>query len=98
MIRIFISLAVFALLMMAASLCLGLYLGDIHNVRDTDTLHLATVHRLLGLAAAIVVVLANSITVTYFVGTGRWCKEVSEAYELDPQFVRRSAKIKRGRG
>src|SRR4051812_48988881 len=32
-----------------------------------------TVHMLLGAAAALVTVLVNSITVTYFIGTSRWC-------------------------
>ena len=95
MVRIFTTLAVFAVLLMGATLCLGLYLGDIHNVRDPDKLHVATVHRLMGVASAIVVVLVNSIVVTYFIGTGRWCKEVSEPYELDPQYVRRSVTLKR---
>jgi hypothetical protein len=33
--------------------------------------------------------------VTYFIGTSRWAKEVVEAYELDPEFARRSTALKR---
>ena len=40
----------------------------------------ATVHRLTGVATALAVVLVNSIVVTYFIGTSRWCKEVCETY------------------
>ncbi|HZZ27694.1 MAG TPA: hypothetical protein VFE46_06765 [Pirellulales bacterium] len=95
MIRIFTTLAWFALLMMVAALCLGLYLGDIHGQRDPMVLHLATVHRLLGAAAALVVVLVDSIVVTYFIGTSRWCKEVVETYHLDANLLRRSVLLKR---
>ncbi len=95
MIRIFTTLAITAVLLMAAALLLGLYVGDIHGTKDADTLRWAMVHRLMGLGAALAVVLVNSIVMTYFIGTSRWCKEVSETYQLDPQFVQRSAALKR---
>ena len=95
MVRIFTTLAIFALAMVAAALVLGLYLGDIHGKRDVDTLRLATIHRLLGIGAAIVVALVDSIAVTYFIGTSRWCKEVSEAYGLEPELAGKSARLKR---
>ena len=53
------------------------------------------VHRLFGIATALVVVLVNSIAMTYFVGTSRWCREVVETYQLDAELVRRSAVLKR---
>jgi hypothetical protein len=52
-------------------------------------------HMLLGIAAGLVTILVNSITVTYFVGTSRWCREVVEAYRLSTDYVQRSQKIKR---
>jgi hypothetical protein len=52
-------------------------------------------HVLLGTAAALVTVLVNSIAVTYFIGTSRWCKEVSDTFGLDPAYAQRSARIKR---
>lgn len=52
-------------------------------------------HSLCGIAASLVTVLVNSITVTYFVGTSRWCREVVETYHLDPELVRRSQQLKR---
>ncbi|HEY2760731.1 MAG TPA: hypothetical protein VGI75_08305, partial [Pirellulales bacterium] len=60
MIRIFTTLALFSLVMMIAALVLGLYLGDIHGVNDPDTLRWAMVHRLLGMGAALAVVLVDS--------------------------------------
>lgn len=52
-------------------------------------------HTLLGIAAGLVTILVNSITVTYFVGTSRWCREVCEAYRLSSDFVARSQRLKR---
>jgi hypothetical protein len=96
MIRIFSTLAITAVLLMAAALLLGLYVGDIHGTQDADVLRWAMVHRLVGLVAALVVVLVNSIVMTYFIGTSRWCKEVTETYRLDPRNLERSVRLKRG--
>ncbi len=52
-------------------------------------------HTLFGVAAALVTLLVNSITVTYFIGTSRWCKEVVDAYRLDPQLTQKSLVLKR---
>jgi hypothetical protein len=93
--RIFPVLALFALLFVAATLLLGLSLGELNKDATKETLRWATVHRLSGVAAALAVVLADSIVVTYFIGTSRWCKEVAEAYKLDPSFIQRSAALKR---
>jgi hypothetical protein len=54
-----------------------------------------TLHMLLGAASALVTVLVNSITVTYFIGTSRWCKEVCEAYGLSDNLAERSTRLKR---
>lgn len=93
--RIFAVMAVFATVLMAATLVLGLSLGDVTNAEDQTAQRWATVHRLSGVAAALVVVLVNSIAVTYFVGTSRWCREVVETYSLAPDLARRSQRLKR---
>ena len=54
-----------------------------------------TMHLLFGLAASLVTVLVNCITVTYFIGTNRWCKEVAATYQLDEELVERANSIKR---
>ncbi len=95
MTRIFISLAWLAMVMMGAALIVGLSIGELDVNASADTLRWATVHRLAGIAAALSVVLVHSIVVTYFIGTSRWCKEVSETYGLDASFVRRSTLLKR---
>ena len=53
------------------------------------------VHLLLGLLAVLMTIFVNSLSVTYFVGTGRWCKEVTQAYSLSPVWIERSTAIKR---
>jgi hypothetical protein len=53
------------------------------------------VHRLSGVFSGLMVVLVNSMTVTYFIGTGRWCREVAETYDLAPALIDRSKQLKR---
>jgi len=53
------------------------------------------VHSLLGVGGALVTVLVNSISVTYFIGTSRWCREVVEAYRLPEDLAQRSTRLKR---
>jgi hypothetical protein len=95
--RIFFPLALLALSAVSAVLILGLYLHtkDVRNALDADAQRLATVHRLAGIAAGLCVMLVDSVVVTYFIGTSRWTKEVSETYRLDPSFVGRSNRLKR---
>lgn len=95
MTRVFSILAGFSIVFMAATLVLGLTLGDIRNPADQVAQRWATVHRLSGVAAALLVVLVNSIVVTYFIGTSRWCKEVVSIYPIDEVLAARSARLKR---
>lgn len=55
----------------------------------------ASFHKLFGIASALVTMLVNSVAITYFVGTSRWCLEVSEAYRLDLQRVELCRRLKR---
>lgn len=82
---------------MIAVMGLGLYLHefDVRNPKDAEAQRLATMHRLTGIAAGLCVLLVESVVITYFVGTSRWTKEVSEAYQLDRSFVLRSSRLKR---
>ena len=52
-------------------------------------------HRLLGVGAALVTILVCCVSVTYFVGTSRWSKEVVDTYHLAPELAEESARIKR---
>jgi hypothetical protein len=54
-----------------------------------------TLHMLLGSAASLLAILVNSITITYFIGTSRWCKEVCEAYKIEGELADKSTRLKR---
>jgi len=132
MARIFLALAVFAVVLLTANLVLGLVLGDMgaatgryaqaaarfENLRRSETATNAEVsaaeatknesltalvtaknrfrpHVWLGVATALVAVLVNCISMTYFIGTSRWCREVVEAYGLDEELAERSRRLKR---
>ena len=65
-------------------------LQDLEPLRKRTNLHM-----LVGITASLVAVLVNSISVTYFIGTSRWCREVVEAYHLDPALADQSQTLKR---
>ena len=54
-----------------------------------------TLHMLLGSAASLMAILVSSVTVTYFIGTSRWCKEVCDTYQIGGELADRAAKTKR---
>lgn len=97
MTRILFTLGSMSVILMAAAMVLGISIGDLYAepFPTTETQAWATVHRLTGLVAALAVVLVESIIVTYFIGTSRWCKEVVDTYQLDPADVRASNQLKR---
>ena len=92
--RVFVTLAFLSLTLMVTALVLGLGIGQLHPGADPQTLRWASVHRLVGMAAALAVILVNSIAVTYFVGTSRWTKEVAETYQLPASLVRAAQQLK----
>lgn len=95
--RIITPLASLTILLMLLTLAVGLWLGtgDIRDPADTAARSWFRLHFLLGVATGLAVVLVNSIAVIYFIGTGRWCKEVVQTYSLDPAITARSARLKR---
>jgi hypothetical protein len=95
MTRIFPTLAALSIGLFLASLILGLSIGDLYDNPTDATLRTRGIHMLTGTAAALAVVFVHSIVVTYFIGTSRWCKEVTETYRLDPAPLRRSTQLKR---
>ena len=99
MTRIFTTLALLSLGLFLAAGVLGLSIGDLYERADQTAFQAAFkmrgVHMLAGMAAALAVVLVHSIVITYFVGTSRWCKEVTETYLLDPAALLRSNQLKR---
>jgi hypothetical protein len=95
MTRIFPTLAATSLGLFLVAVVLGLCIGDLYHDIDSTTFKLRGIHMLTGTAAALAVVFVHSIAVTYFIGTSRWCKEVTETYQLEPDSLRRSTQLKR---
>jgi hypothetical protein len=97
MTRILPALALVSVMLLGAALIMGLTMDDV-NVPPAGSLadwHPTRTHFLTGVAAALFVVFVESIVVTYFIGTSRWCREVVETYGLDPRLVIRSNQLKR---
>jgi hypothetical protein len=97
MTRIFLTLASLSIILLVAPMVMGLSMGDLYErpMPSRETLHWATLHRLTGVAAALAVVFVESVVVTYFIGTSRWCKEVVDTYQLDRAHVLASNQLKR---
>ena len=132
MARIFLALALFAVLLLVANLILALTIGDFgaasqryvsareasrsidespdvtaqKQQTERERLSLATAalneqrkrfwpHVWLGIVATLVCLLVNCISVTYFIGTSRWCREVTEAYGMDSSLAEQSQSLKR---
>jgi hypothetical protein len=94
--RILAHLGFVSLLLVAVALVIGLWVPDLYGGNPAEkTLRLATAHRLTGTAAALGVVFVESLIVTYFIGTSRWCREVVEVYQLDKGLADESQRLKR---
>ena len=72
---------------------LGLLIGD---PRQLDRAVQAGVqyHFLTALAALCFATLVHAIVFTYFMGTGRWIEETSQAYRLPADFYRENQRVK----
>lgn len=89
-------LASLSLMLMAVALALGFTIGDLYaDPPAAETFIWRGRHMLTGVAAALAIVLVESIAVTYFVGTSRWVKEVTETYRLPADDLAESTWLKR---
>jgi hypothetical protein len=95
MTRIFSTLAVIDALALLAAFAVGTVSklrGSVLNPDDPTYL----VHFVLGLFAALVTLLVHCLIFTYFLGTGRWVKEVALAYGIaDDPLPRTTRELKR---
>ena len=69
---------------------------DVAETRLKRARQAGSLHIILGIISVLMVVLVCSIAVTYFIGTGRWCREVTEAYRMEPAILAESQSLKRG--
>jgi len=75
---------------------LGLMIGDLYEKPPSEAVvRWKGIHLLTGTSAALAVIFVHSIAITYFVGTSRWCKEVTETYRLDLKPLQQSTQLKR---
>lgn len=89
MTQLFLILASLNILALLATFLMG----TLSRFVDHD---IYVVHFSLGLFSAIGTLLVHCIIFTYFLGTGRWVKEVSLAYRLpDAAFYKRTRELKR---
>jgi hypothetical protein len=94
MTRIFTTLAVFSTLSLLATIAVGFVSMALEVSELKKDVYL--VHFFLGLTTALVILLVHCIIFTYFLGTGRWVKEVGLAYELpDEHLPRLTRELKR---
>jgi len=95
MTRIFLMLASAETVALLASFVLGIVSHFRHgSQRPEESIYLA--HFMVGLLTAIGSLLVHCIIFTYFLGTGRWVKEVKLAYQLsDVPLPRLTRELKR---
>lgn len=91
--QIFLTLASLATIFLIATIVMGLNVGDAKSL-DQATQSRISSHMLVGLGALTFVTLVHAITLTYFMGTGRWIEETSQAYSLGDAFHSQNQKLK----
>ncbi|MCP4169557.1 MAG: hypothetical protein GY758_02150 [Fuerstiella sp.] len=91
--RIFLSLVVISTILLVAAATFGLNIGDARSL-DTSAQSRVSMHMLVGLGALTFATLVHAICLTYFMGTGRWIEETSNAYSLEPSWYDRTQRLK----
>jgi len=91
--RIFLTLAVITILCFLGTGTLGLSIGDVSSPNPQTQTGIST-HMLVGMGTLTFAMLVHAITLTYFMGTGRWLEETSNAYALDASFYNTNQQIK----
>jgi hypothetical protein len=92
--RIFTSLAVLGNLALLAVFWLGWSIGD--DPLSVETRDQMATHFRWALACGPIALLVHSVAFTYFMGTGRWIEETSEAYKLGSEFRNQNVRLKYG--
>ncbi|MEQ9409037.1 MAG: hypothetical protein RIK87_14975 [Fuerstiella sp.] len=91
--RIFLTLTVLATVLMLVAVVLGLSIGNSSSLNPEVQSQIST-HMLIGMGVLTFAILVHAISLTYFMGTGRWIEETSHAYSLSPSFHALNQKIK----
>lgn len=93
--RIFLTLAIVAAILVIITIVMGLSIGDATKV-DPAIQRSVSNHFLMGVGALFFCLIVHAISLTYFMGTGRWLEETSNAYSLGNSYYESSKKIKYG--
>lgn len=93
--RIFLTLAILANIALLVAVVMGLNVGDA-TAHSPEVQSRIGTHMLIGLGALVFATLVHAISLTYFMGTGRWIEETSNAYSLEKDWHRKNQKIKYG--
>lgn len=90
--RIFTTLAIFSTLLLLATYVLGWMIDDPRDLSDGG----ASVrwHFLTGVGGLMFAALVHAIVLTYFMGTGRWLEETTQAYKLEDSWTSTNRAIK----
>jgi hypothetical protein len=95
MTRTFTVLAALVTLLMLGTIGVGLWHFVTEDRARRDEIFV--IHFVLGLCTALGILLVHCIIFTYFLGTGRWVKEVTLAYRLpDAPWHKMTRELKRG--
>lgn len=91
--RIFLTLAILSTLSLLAAFLLGL---QIEGTTDPQTAGGAAMryHINVSIGALVFATLIHAIVLTYFMGTGRWIEETTQAYRLGEEHHRENQKLK----
>ena len=93
MVRIFLPLAALSTVSLVIAFALGLTIDD-PKVATSAVQAGVQYHFLTALAALCFATLVHAIVLTYFMGTGRWIEETSNAYRLPANFYEGNQTIK----
>lgn len=91
--RIFITLAIVSWLLLGFSFERGWQIDD-PTIPTATAQSTVSRHFLISLAALVFATLVHALVLTYFMGTGRWMEETSQAYTLDPKWRQRNQSLK----
>jgi hypothetical protein len=92
--RIFVVLACLLSVILAATFLVGLGGGSGLGGADVSR-RVVRLHFIMGVTSALGVAFVNSLVATWFIGTGRWCREVVETYRMDGGLAAEAAQLKR---
>ena len=89
--RIFLTLASVSTMLLLTVFFIGLNIGD---PKLPDAQSLISWHMMLALSGLVFAALVHALSLTYFMGTGRWMEDVSKAYQLDAHWRNETKRLK----